>query len=195
MIRVHPFNWSCNNSNLIHGYRDISEESGIVEPVTVQEMKDYMRIEGWSDDDSLSTEFNFDDELISELIHGARQFIEQAASVSLVPHVYEVFLTNYWKIELPFSPIDEIISVFDDDEEILAENIKLIGVDRKRLSEPAGVDLTVTYTTRALNDTRPLTDIKRIVAALYENRGMDINDVVKDLNLLLQNYSRKSAIP
>lgn len=194
MIRVTGFNyWPCFGANMISSYVD-NEVSGIVEPVTVQQCKDYMRIEGFQGEDEEESGFTFDDDLIAELIHGARQYIEQTASVSLVPHEFEVLLTNFWKIELPFSPINETISVFDGDDEIEEENIKVIGNDRKYLVEPVGSDLTVTYSTLALNDSRPLTDIKRIVAALYDNRGMDINDVVNQLNLLLPSYSRKSAI-
>lgn len=171
------------------------DNSGITEPVTVEECKNYMRIEGWGEDDSPSTEFSFDDDLISELISSSRQMIEQLANVSLIEHEYEVLLTNMGGIELPFSPINEVISVVDSNDDVVdADLIKVRGNDRKYLKTPSGCDLTVIYTTTPLIDSRPLTDIKRIVAALYEHRGMDINDVVNSLNLLLPSYSRKSAI-
>lgn len=181
--------------NQVSSYTDLDNTSGLTEPVTVQECKDYMRIEGWGEDDSPSTEFSFDDNLIAELISSARQYIEQSGNISLVPHEYEVLLTNMGGIELPFSPINDYSSILDSDGNDVDDlQIKLIGNDRKYLLYPIGCNLTVTYTTLALNDSRPLTDIKRIVAALYENRGMDLTQIVNNLNLLLPGYSRKSAI-
>lgn len=190
-----PLPWLRPDYNQISSYTDLDNQSGIIEPVTIQECKDYMRIEGWGSDDSPSTEFSFDDELIAELISSARANIEQLANVSLIEHEYEVVLTNMGGIELRFSPIASISSILDSDGNAIdAGDIKITGNDRKYLQTPIGSDMVVTYTTTVLNDTRPLTDIKRIVAALYENRGMDINDAISSLNLLLPGYSRKSAI-
>lgn len=170
-------------------------ESGISEPVTVQQLKDYMRLEGWSGEDSESTEFNFDDDLIGELNTSARQYIEQTANVSLIPHEYEVVLTNMGRIEIPRSPIDQVYGIVDAcGNDVDDSTVRVAGNDRKYLVTPTGYDLTVTYTTSALNDSRPLVDIKRIVAAMYDNRGMDITDVVKDLNLMIGSYSRKSPL-
>src|SRR6476646_7759155 len=102
----------CPNYNLAGDPVD-QDESGITEPVTIQQHKDYMRLEGWSGQESESTEFSFDDDLIGELNTSARQYIEQIANVSLIPHEYEVVLTNMGRIELPRSPIDQITSIVD----------------------------------------------------------------------------------
>ena len=185
---------SCPNYNFSGDPVD-QEVSGLTEPVTIQQLKDYMRLESWSGETSESTEFNFDDDLIGELNTSARQFIEQIANVSLIPHVYEVVLTNMGGIELPRSPIDEVTSIVDSNGDTVdTDNIKVRGNNKKFLNAPTGYDLTVTYTTSALKDSRPLVDIKRIVAAMYDNRGMDINEVVKELNLMIGSYSRKSPI-
>ena len=184
----------CPDYNLISSVSDITEISGLTEPVTVQDCKDYMRLEGWAGEMSQATEFSFDDDLIAELRTSARQYIEQMANVSLIPHQFEVVLTNMGKIALPFSPIDQVISVFDTDDNNLTDKIKVVGNDMKFLKEPIGYDLVVTYTTKVLIDSRPHLDIKRLVAAMYDNRGMDLSDVVKNLNLLIFSYSRKSVI-
>lgn len=171
----------------------ISDDSGSDEPVSIQDVKDYIRLEGWTESDA--TEFTFDDVLIAELITSARQYIEELGSISLIPHEIEVVLNNYDRIELPFSPITEVSSIVDCDGNAVDEdNIKIVGNERRFIVRPTGSDLVVTYTTSALNDSRPLVDIKRIVAALYENRGMDIAEVVNQISLLLPSYSRKSAI-
>ena len=170
-----------------------SDSSGQDEPVSVQECKDYMRIEGWTE--SEATEFTFDDTLIAELITSAREFIETAANISLLNHEMEVILTNCDRIELPFSPIDEITTVYDsNDDEIDSDLIKTVGNERKFIVTPVGWDMKVVYTTTAITDKRPLVDIKRIVAALYENRGMAMEEVVQSLSLMIASYSRKSPV-
>jgi hypothetical protein len=186
----------CPSYNeLISGPIDIGEQSGLTEPVTVQDHKDYMRLEGWAGETSEATEFSFDDDLIAELNMGARQYIEQTANVSLIPHELEVVLTNAGNMELPMSPIDSIVSVLNSEGDAVdTDNILTVGNDRKRLKSPTGSELTVSYTTSALKDQRPLTDIKRLVAALYDNRGMTAGDIASKVNLLISSYSRKNPV-
>ena len=71
-----------NNQNLIYDIKDITTESGLPEePVTLQEMKDYLRLEGFVDEEESTTEslsdFTFDDTLINTMISAARQKIEK----------------------------------------------------------------------------------------------------------------------
>ncbi len=99
------------------------------------------------------------------------------------------------RIELPFSPIDEVTGVIGSDGlAIDSDLIVVIGNDRKFLKTPVGFDLTVSYTTRVLIDSRPLLDIKRLVAALYDNRGMTLAAAATKVNLLISSYSRKNPI-
>jgi hypothetical protein len=162
--------------------------------VAISEIKAYMRLEGWSGETSEATEFSFDDDLIAELISSCRQYIEQVANVSLIPHQLEVVLTNMGRIELPMSPIVAITGIVGDDGLATdSDLIKTIGNDRMFLKTPTGFDLTVSYTTRPLIDSRPLNDIKRMVAALYDNRGMSAGDVSK-VSLQISSYSRKNPV-
>ncbi len=194
MITVNGNSMYCPDYNEIISISDQTEQSGLSEPVSIQEHKDYMRLEGWAGETSEATEFSFDDDFIAELNTGARQYIEQMANVSLIPHELEVVLTNMGGIDLPMSPIGTITQVLGDDGLAIDSSlIVTIGNDRKRLKTPTGFNLTVTYTTRILNDQRPLTDIKRIVAALYDNRGMSPGDVAK-ASLQISSYSRKSPV-
>ena len=184
----------CNTYNEVISISDNTEISGLAEPVGIQECKDYMRLEGWQGEESEATEFSFDDDLIAELISSSRQYIEQVANVSLIPHELEVVLSNASGIELPMSPIDQITSIVTAaGDAVDSDLIITIGNDRKRLRSPVGIDLTVSYTTKVLIDSRPLIDIKRLVAALYDNRGMSAGDVAK-VSLLISSYSRKNPV-
>lgn len=195
MITVNGTSMACPNYNEIISLLDQTDQSGLTEPVTVQDHKDYMRLEGWAGETSQATEFSFDDDLIAELNMAARQYIEQTANVSLIPHELEVVLTNMGGIELPMSPIGTITEVLGEDGlAVDSDVITTVGNDRKRLKSPTGFDLTVTYTTSALKDQRPLTDIKRLVAALYDNRGMTAGDIASKVNLLISSYSRKNPV-
>src|SRR6185295_19165923 len=123
----------CPNYNLAGDPVD-HDVSGLTEPVTVQQHKDYMRLEAWSGEESESTEFNSDDDLISELNTSARQYIEQTANVSLIPHEYEVVLTNMGRIEIPRSPIDTVYGIVDGcGNDIDDSIIRVVGNDRKYL--------------------------------------------------------------
>lgn len=195
MITINGNTMACPDYNEITSIADATEISGLAEPVAISEIKAYMRLEGWSDDVSEATEFSFDDDLISELISSSRQYIEQMANVSLIPHQFEVVLTNAHRIELPFSPIDEVTQVVGSDGlTIDSDLVTTVGNDRKFLKTPVGFDLVVSYTTKVLIDSRPLLDIKRLVAALYDNRGMTLAAAATKVNLLISSYSRKSPI-
>jgi hypothetical protein len=195
MITINGNTMAAPDYNEITSIADNTEISGLAEPVAISEIKAYMRLEGWSDEISESTEFSFDDDLIAELISSSRQYIEQMANVSLIPHQLEVVLTNAHRIELPFSPIDEVTEVVGSDGlTIDSDLVTTVGNDRKFLKTPVGFDLVVSYTTKVLIDSRPLLDIKRLVAALYDNRGMTLAAAATKVNLLISSYSRKSPI-
>lgn len=90
--------------NHIYLVENVDEESGpVVEPVTLQEVKDYIRLEGFTpDDDSPSSGFDFDDTLIEELITEGRVWVEKYTGVHLIPKQLQVFLLNQaGMIELP----------------------------------------------------------------------------------------------
>ena len=57
------------NFNAIHNVEDITGSGTIAEPVSLQEAKDYIRLESFQeDDDSPADQFDFDDDLITSLI-------------------------------------------------------------------------------------------------------------------------------
>src|SRR5689334_3438146 len=102
--------------NLVHTIKDITEVSGDpTEPVTVEEVKSYMRLEGFQDvDESEATEFTEDDNLIEELIISARKRLEKLYGISLVPKTFRATLTNLaGDIEIPNGPVVSITSLTD----------------------------------------------------------------------------------
>lgn len=182
--------WTGPTDNFIE-ILSVEEDSGSDEPVSIQDFKDYARIEGWTESDA--TDFTFDDVLIAEVLSSARLWVEDMADISLVPKTVTALVTNAGDVLLRYySPVMAIVSINDsNDTAVETTAIKLRG---KKLTLPTASDMTVVYTTTAVKDFRTLLDIKRIAFALYENRGADINSVVQDLSLLLPSYSRKSPV-
>jgi uncharacterized phiE125 gp8 family phage protein len=104
------------NYNLVHTVKDITDSSGDpTEPVSVAEVKSYMRLEGFQDvDDSDSTEFDDDDDLIERLIVTARKRLEKLYRISLVPKTLRAVITNLaGDIEIPDGPVNTITEIRD----------------------------------------------------------------------------------
>lgn len=163
------------NYNHIKDTIDISSESGPVsEPVTLSEMKVYLRLNGFIDDnDSTSIpEFTDDDSLIEEFITSARQGLEEELGASIISHTWRaVGVTNQaGNVQLAYGPVLEITSVKDDEDNAYeTDNIKAVG---DYLSKPCDCGMTVEYEAGYENVPNPLiTEIKRMVTYMYENRG------------------------
>lgn len=186
------------NYNAIISAEDITDESGAFEePVSIDEMKDYLRLEGFVDtDESPSTElssFNFDDRLIADMIKGARQLFEEAGGMTLIPKTWSVVLTNLCGMqELPYGPVISITSVKDSDGVDL--DYTITGSKRVYLKTPLQAEMTIVY--EAGYDEIPKAikiDIMRLVTYTYENRGDDAA-IQKFGSQLAKKYSRRSFI-
>ena len=141
-----------NNQNLLYDYKDVTTESNVPdEPVTLQEMKDYLRLEGFVDIDESTTEsisyFTYDDTLITNMIITARRKAEDYCGISIVFHSWEVLLKNEaGDSELPFGPVQSITEVTDADENVLdSDSYKFRGFDFKYLVSPLQDNITVEY--------------------------------------------------
>jgi uncharacterized phiE125 gp8 family phage protein len=189
------------NYNAIISVSDVSDESGVItEPVTLQEMKDYMRTGGFVDvDESTSDNISggtFDDDLITEMITACRQLMEEKAGISIVSHTWEAVITNLCGMqEIPYGPVISITSLFDDEEtEITSDNYKIVGNKWKYIKSPCYKNMVLTYT--AGWDVLPKSiklDLMRLVAYMYENRGED-QSIAKFASQLVKSYSRKTPI-
>lgn len=104
------------NYNLVHTVKDITDSSGDpTEPVSLAEVKYYMRLEGFQDvDESDATEFDDDDDLIKTLIVTARKKLEKQYGISLVIKTLRAVITNLaGDIEIPQGPVISITSLKD----------------------------------------------------------------------------------
>lgn len=164
--------------NLAYDGENISEDSGpVTEPVTLQEVKDYLRLEGFQDDDdSPADDFVFDDTLIETMIQAAREWCEAKTGLSLVWKRMQVPVTNSMGgISLPYGPVIGTVTAVDSEgDEIVSNDIKLTGTKFPSLRLPKKANMVLTYDVGYNILTCPggLKDaIKAHVAACYDNRG------------------------
>lgn len=140
----------------------------LVEPVTLAEAKNYCRVTTTADDT-----------LIQLMISSAREAIEIATGLSLVPKNVTTYFNNIGgNFEIPFGPIDvSTLEVFDMGQngmEILPADYILVGDEFPKMVFPKYADFKATY--EAGYTTIP-TDLKLAildqVSYDYENRGLD----------------------
>lgn len=135
-----------NKYNLVLDYKDVTSESGVTWPLTVQEVKDYLRLEGFIDENESESPFTDDDGLIQELIEGAVTSIEEFCGISLRSRTMQSVVTNLaGMIEIPFGPVSSVTEILDEDgDEIESTNYTLIGVEFKMLKCPLQENMTIT---------------------------------------------------
>lgn len=164
------------NYNLVHTVKDITEESGDpTEPVTVEEVKSYMRLEGFQDvGESMATSFDEDDTLIQTLIVAARKKLEKLYGISLVPKTLRATLTNLaGDIEIPCGPVTQVTEIKDRYDNVIAEDdYTLTGDDFPTIECPCYEKMKVTYEAGYEDVPEDLKiEIMRIVTYWFENRG------------------------
>lgn len=79
-------------NQLIHVTEDY-DSGAVTEPVTVQQLKNYLRAEGFVDE-SGEHEFDFDDDLMADMIEEGRQWVEKYTGQFIVPRSLTVVLLN-----------------------------------------------------------------------------------------------------
>ena len=164
-----------NRYNLIHAVVDITG-SPSDEPLTIEEVKHYLRLEGFiSDEDSPSTDFTDDDTLIADLIASARERLEAWTGVSFIPKVYQAELTNLaGNIRLPYGPVRSITSVEDENGTGYPYTLT---IDLNRLKTPLMENLIVTYESGYVTLPHGLKEaMLKEIAYRYEHRGDEYED-------------------
>jgi uncharacterized phiE125 gp8 family phage protein len=168
--------------NLVHTVKDITDQSGdVTEPVTVEEVKSYMRLEGLQDvDESMATAFTEDDELIECLIVSARKKLETIYGISIVPKTLRAVLTNQaGDIEIPQGPVSSITSLKDKSGTAITD-YTILGYseaeeaynDFIQLECPCYEKMVLVYEAGYEEVPEGLKDeILRMVTYWYENRG------------------------
>jgi uncharacterized phiE125 gp8 family phage protein len=152
-----------------------------VEPVTLQEAKDYMRISSDSEND-----------LIEELITSARERIEKYTGLSLGLKT----LKAYWfyfhvPAEIPYGPVTAINSVVDDNDVELEYTAR--GLQYKTLEAYSTQGLAIEYEAGFAVCPKGLKlAILKQVSTDYENRE---NYSIYDQAYELSSDARRQAMP
>jgi hypothetical protein len=163
----------------------------IVEPVTLAEAKNYCRVTT-----------SADDALITDLITQARESVEKATGLCIVPRNVVAWFNNPAGLfQLPFGPVTYFLGLQDQNgNQVSAANYNLIGGQFPSVIFPIWNGLRATY--QSGYDCVPK-DLK--VAILdqidydYENRGADIErydqtGVCQKAWRACQRYNRTSPI-
>jgi hypothetical protein len=165
-----------NNQNLYHDIKEITSVSPSL-PVSVASMKDYMRLEGFVDEDesttSLLSSFDYDDTLITDMIWAAVKKIEKYCGISLVSRIYKDCVSNgAGDIELRYGPVTEINSItYKDGTEIDEDSYETTGFDFLTLDTVFTDKIIINYDTGYTDLPEELElGIKQCVAYWYTNR-------------------------
>jgi uncharacterized phiE125 gp8 family phage protein len=178
------------NYNHIHDVQDTSLDSpGTVMPVTVTEMKAYMRLEGFDDDleSTATVSFDSDDDLIEEEILAAIERLEIYTGLSFIPKEFRSVVTNLaGGIELERGPIGDINALYyewdEDYETNSVSDVKTIGNLFKKIKCPQDCKMTIDYSAGyGRPDTEPLPkSLKKAIMAevlyRFEHRGDELED-------------------
>lgn len=162
-----------NNQNLIYDIKDMTES--FTEPVTLGEMKDYLRLEGFVDTDESTTDslwdFDYDDTLITNMIKAAREKAEKFTGCSFVDHTWKVLFTNgAGDFEYPYGPITEFTSLAYKDGSLVSAP-QNYGYDFLVLDCPKSEKLTAIYEAGYEDCPEEVRlAIKQMVAYWYEKR-------------------------
>jgi len=172
---------------------DIQTTSNLsTEPVTVSEAKSFMKIT-----------FSTDDTIIQGLITSARMLLEKFTGVSFGAKSYTVTMeVNDCWIDLPYGPVDSIdlitrINGLGSTEGFIdGIDFELVGGRIQTIQK--GI-LQIEYSTAFTVNEDLKTDIKRLVAFMYSNRGIqfEAEDTVRqfpDWNSLSAHYYAKVVI-
>lgn len=134
---------------LINQIINVEEDFGsgeVTEPVTLQEAKDYLRLEGFSTDDSGEQDFDFDDTLISSMITEARDWVEKYTGQYIVPRSLTVVLLNQaGMIKLPGPVIGSVVFTDKDDVVIDSDDYDIIGTQWPKLETTYDERITAAY--------------------------------------------------
>lgn len=163
------------------------EEESDTEPVTVAEVKNWLKID-----------VTDDDTLIESLITAARQQCENYLSVSLIERTVSARLLNeLGDFDLPYRPIvldeegNSFLSITNDDDE--PEAIENYTLRFNRLSTENNCIVNVSYLA-GYPDGLPKvfkTAILNQVAWLYENRGSELPQEIGNTTILILKPYRK----
>ena len=160
-----------------------SDESGITEQVTLQEAKDFCRID-------IST----DDDLISMFITAARKMCEAYTNIGFVQREFTVQLSNpNGGIYLPYGPIEaDSVELYDaDGDEIEAADYELSTGDFVQILEPWDERIKAVYTGGyEILPAHLKTGLLNTILYLYDNRADGADSIGPISKMILKPFSR-----
>lgn len=181
--------------NLLIDIADRTTDSGIFEePLGIDEVKSYLRLEGFIDNqESLATDFDDDDVLISELITSARLRFEEYTGLSFIPKKWEIEFDNYaGNFPIPMGPVNEVIELLDSEgNEIVASDYKLSS-NKSVLKYPEGGEMVMTYEGGFINLPATLKNaMLKEIAYRYINRGdVNVDGISREAQMLASTYKQ-----
>lgn len=170
------------------------------EPVTVAEMKDYLRLMGFVDTEGSTSDFDTDDTLIGNMITAARRYLEKKYEISIVSKKLRVLTTNLaGGQKITHGPVNAITSFKNSDGDEVDYVLK--GTKWPSIKSPCSEDMTIEYLAGYM--ATPWSDdvellrlaIKQLVAWNYVHRG-DENGVpvCKEALKTAAPFNRKSIL-
>lgn len=154
------------------------------EPVTLEEAKDFCKIE---------LDYTNDDDLVESLITAARQMCEKFTNIGFVNREIVVVINNgNGGSYLPYGPIVDISEVLDcEGSELTTDEYTISGVQWKRVDYPCQNKLTITYSAGYGELPKDLkTGLLNAIYYLYDNRSVGADNIGPIAKTLLNPLSR-----
>lgn len=181
--------------NLLIDWEDLTNESGIVEPVTLAEVKNYLRLEGFiNDNTSITPVFNDDNTYILSLIKASREALEEFTGLSFVLKTWQIEFDNYaGNFEIPFGPVLDILELHPQGESLASDELDFTTSSNKRiLKTPEYGNLVMVYDAGYLTLPKRLKDaMLKEIAYRYINRGdVNVDGISKEAMVLASSYKQ-----
>jgi hypothetical protein len=166
-------------------------EAVTTEPITLAEVKEYLRVSHDAEDD-----------LISELISSARERLEGFTGLSFVNReiIANYNSSNNW-FELPYQPDASSIVLTDNEDDVISATFyEVRGLDYKQIYYISSTPFTVTYDAGFTTLPSGLKlAMKKQIATDYENRenflvGDSATELSSSAQMLAQRFSRNSIL-
>lgn len=162
--------------NQIINIEEDFDSGGVTEPVTLLQVKEYLRLNGFGSEDSGEQEFDYDDVLIESMITEARMWVEKYTGRFIVPRSLTVVLLNQaGYIRLPGPVAGTLVIKDDNGDTIVAEDYEVIGASFPKIETKFSNRISATYDVGY--STFPKwaeNSIMAYIADHYEYRGDDL---------------------
>lgn len=162
---------------------DVDNTATVVEFISLQNVKDWGKVENSS----------VDDDIITALITAARKMCEDYCNTNFVARTVTAFINNLnGGAFLPYGPIGVVSSVNDIDDNVIdSTGYKITGAQFKQVQWPRFEYLKITYTGGyTILPQVFYTAVKSQVLYLYENRGEGTSVISPVAMQILNPYRR-----